>query len=693
MMRTSIHSTMVFAALLLGACSASNPAPTRPCSIPSDCALSETCVDGACVARPPGDSGVDSGGGFDATLPDGGRRTLVSIAITPDAPSLVARDGASASVDLDIEASFDDGSTENIPTGFWSAPASVVGDVDSTSGVFTAAGSVAGDVEVTVEALGMTATTTVHVEIEAVILAPGAPADAADRFSPAPVIDASRRVDLLYPLEGTVFPGNVAAADIQWDGGASGDLYRLRMVLPAVRITAYLAWDGDDHYAVPASAWRALAESAPETSITLTVDRFEASSGEVIAGSPRSFRFADATIRGAIYYWDLSEGRIQRIRGDGTGREDFMPTPPARPSDGRRCVACHTISRDGRKMAAELWDGGDYGAIFDLTADLSVDPAPTLVPPSVQKFLGATFSPDTTRLVASYGNELFLMDGDTGARMSAGGAGLPTAGAAHPTWSPDGSSVAYASGTNGSWAVDFTRADLSLIPVSGPDAFGPSSMIFPGAGLAVAHPSWSPDSAFLAFQHGEHSRAREDRGPGATPRTIARDATLKMVSRDGSTTYLLERLNAGATQSYYPTFSPFDEGGYFWLAFFSTRDYGNSRAGTAGSGRRQLWVAAVSDSPTAGSDPSFAPYWLPQQDRTTDNMAAQWTEAPCRADARGCATSGECCSGFCRDEGAGPVCVPPDRVSCSEEGEACRADSDCCDAAAACVSNRCGTLG
>lgn len=686
-------TSLLFVATLT-ACSASTPMTGRACTAPRDCAASEVCIDGTCTARSATDSsvGTDSSG-FDTSLPDGGHRTLVSIAITPDAPTVVARDGVAATVDLDVTATFDDGSTETLASGFWSAPVSVVGEVDSTSGLFTASGAVAGMVTVSVEALGMTASTPVTVTIEHTLYSEGTPSDAADHFSAVPVDDAARRAPLLYPLGGALFPGNVAAADIQWDGGAAGDLYRVRMTLPTVNVVAYVAWDGDDHFLVPAAAWRALAESAPETDVTLTVDRYEASSGEVIAGTPRSFRFADATIRGAIYYWDLSEGRIQRIRGDGTGREDFMPTPPARPSDGRRCVACHTISRDGRKMAAELWDGGDFGAIFDLTADLSVDPAPTLVPPSVQHFLTATFSPDTTRLVASAGNELFLMDGDTGARLSAGGSGLPAAGAAHPTWSPDGASVAYASGTNGGSAVDFTVSDLSLIPVTGPDAFGAPTTIFPGAGLAVAHPSWSPDSAYLAIQHGAHSRAREDLGPGVTPRTVPRDATLKMVRRDGAEVYPLENLNAGATQSYFPTFSPFDEGGYFWLAFFSTRDYGNSRAGTAGTGRRQLWVAAVRDAPTAGSDPSFTPYWLPQQDRATNNMAAQWTEEACRADGRGCATSGECCSGFCRDEGAGPVCVPPDRVTCSEEGEACHMGSDCCDPAAACVSNRCGTLG
>ena len=55
--------------------------------------------------------------------------------------------------------------------------------------------------------------------------------------------------------------------------------------------------------------------------------------------------------------------------------------------------------------------------------------------------------------------------------------------------------------------------------------------------------------------------------------------------------------------------------------------------------------------------------------------------------------SDDCCSGFCRDTGAGPVCVPPDEVECSERGEACGSDSDCCEGAGTCIANVCSDLG
>ncbi len=672
--------------------------PSRPsggtCATDSECSAGERCVDGKCRA------GVDAGPGMDAGgRRDGGgivHRSLTSLEITPTAPTVHTTNGAASSIDLDLVAHFDDGSSEPVADAFWTAASTLLGDVNSGSGVFTADGALAGTVDITASALGSSATTTVTVDVTHEIVVEGAPSDAATHFGGTPVTDPAREANLLYPLAGTMFPENVYPPDVQWERGAEGDLYRVRFSVTGVTVTAYVAHAGASFrydWSVDRVAWRALAESAPETDVTIAVDRWEAASDQVITGTPRAFRFADAVIRGSIYYWDLGAGRIQRIGGDGSGLESFMPNPPPRPSDGKRCVACHTVSRDGNRMAAELWDGGDYGAVFDLTADLSTDPAPTIVPPTQQQFLTASFNPDSSRLIANAGTYMFLMDGNTGARITSADTMLPQAGAANPTWSPDGSLIAYVSGIDGGWAVDFTVGDLSLLDVnvSGPDTFGAPRTILTGGGLAIARPSWSPDSQWIAFQHGEHSRAFQDPG-GGLPH-IPKAGVVRMTSRDGATVFDLEALNGEVRDSYYPTFSPFDEGGYFWLAFFSTRDYGKAQAGTRGSGRRQLWLAAFSSSPTGGIDPSHAPYWLPQQEVTHENMAAFWAPEPCRADGRTCAASGECCSGYCRDTGSGPVCVPPEEVPCSMEGEACGSDGDCCDGAGTCVANRCTHLG
>jgi len=211
--------------------------------------------------------------------------------------------------------------------------------------------------------------------------------------------------------------------------------------------------------------------------------------------------------------------------------------------------------------------------------------------------------------------------------------------------------------------------------VTGVDAFAAPRTVFGGAGLAVARPTWSPDSALISFQHSEHSRIREDpaaafprfRAPAscASRRAMARPAgsSSRSTAPRATATIRRSRRSTRAATSGSPS---------------SRRATTATRRRHAGTGRRQLWVAAVRNAPASGVDPSFAPYWLPQQDVLHENMAAFWAEEACRADGRTCATSGECCSGFCRDTGSGPMCVPPDIVECSMTGEACRTSADCC---------------
>ena len=74
----------------------------------------------------------------------------------------------------------------------------------------------------------------------------------------------------------------------------------------------------------------------------------------------------------------------------------------------------------------------------------------------------------------------------------------------------------------------------------------------------------------------------------------------------------------------------FVQGGFYWVVYFSRRDYGNAVAGTRGSGRRQLWVSAVTTNPQPGADPSSVPYWLPGQDVRSDNVSGFWAPQPCR---------------------------------------------------------------
>ncbi len=633
---------------------------------------------------------------------------LQSITVTPDNPTLTVRGTPTTQVFMAV-GHYIDGTTRPLPLGTWSVDRAFAGSMDPDTGRFTANGQVGDAVHVDVQvprpsgvALHGTTTLTVRYERD-VLVTPST--DAARSLFGAPVTDASRAVVLRYPLDGARMPQNVAAPDVQWEGGAAGDVYRVRLVKPHATVTGYVTHTGAAFrfdWGVDASGWRAIVESDPTSPATLTADR--ATGGAAVAGAPVTLQIAQGSLAGAVYYWDLRAGKILRVRETPTGpvREDFLPRPPARRSDGSRCVACHTVSRDGLQMAAELWEGQGPSSVFDLTADLSRDPAPTRFTPNETtnqpSWVYGSFNADATRLIANRLGGLFLVDPATGSTVSPRAGTLPQGNSVQPSWSPDGHTIAYVANAVGPGPTAFAASDLATINVTAADSFDAPVQRVPGASLAaraergnaVAYPTWTPDSRWIAFQHGPYSESDRDLG-GGMPR-MRYPSALYLVGPSGGAPTRLDRASqdAAGDDAYFPNFSPFIQGGQYWLMYFSRRDYGNVQAGTRGTGRRQLWVTAISASPTAGTDPSSTPYWLPGQDVASDNVSGFWAPQPCRSRGMSCTVSSECCAGSCSANAAGAlVCnPPPPQAPCRGERERCGASGDCCDGLA-CAANVC----
>ena len=672
-------------AVLLAAC---DPAPmTRSCTANADCEADEACVDGVCRLRSVVDAGtgVDSGTGTDAGPPV----VLATIAVDPASADLVSIDGTMPTQAFSVIGTYSDGSTRVVlgPT-FTVVPISL-GEIDVASGLFTANGVIGGTATITARVPDpaggamLEATATVRVRLERTILGDGVPADVADRFTTL-VTDDTRHALLVYPLDGAVMPQNVYPADVQWMNGAAGDLFRVTIAKPDLTVTAYLAYDSDPtrHWLVDGAAWRSAAQTNTDADATVTVDRFVAATSEAIVGSPVHVHFARAALTGSVYYWDIARGRIVRI-DDGTAtRNEFMPNPE------QGCVGCHAVSPSGRYMAGRLGGGENTGTVYDLTTDLTAAPPAGLFATGRVNWWFSSWSPDETRLVVSQlegagPNQMAIYDAMIGSQVGVVGA-LP-GNITHPAWAPDNSQIAYITNIGGAeWGGDNVNGDVATIDVAGPDAFGATRVLHSGPSLAGetpggnadSYPTWAPDSSLIAFAHGTGSRSE------------TRQSALYLMQRDGSGAVRLGRGSPGA-DDFQPRFSPFEEGGYFWMSFLTRRDYGNDAVGTRGRAFQQIWVTAIRTDAAPGEDGSSVAYWLPGQDTASRNISAYWAPRPCRPDGEGCSVGSECCGGDCRPDAGGTlVCSPPPPERCRMANETCSTSADCC-AGLTCLGNVC----
>lgn len=632
---------------------------------------------------------ADGGVNPDAEVPDTGP-VVIAVTVTPTSAALVSIDGAPASQQFSVSATWSDGNQLTV-TPAWTVDPVVLGTVDAASGVFTANGRFGGDGRVIATYRGVSGEASLRVRLEQTIIVAGTPTTAPSLFNTPPITDPARAAQILYPLDGAVMPQNVPPAEIQWDRSAPGDVFRIRLTKPNVSAIIFESTavpNYRDSWVVDLDGWRRIAQSEPEEWASITVDRWEAATQQVIAGVPVQVRFPRAALLGSIYYWDIVRGRIVRINDGTATRDEFMPSPPL------GCVGCHSVSTSGRYMAGRFGGGENVGGVLDLTQNLTTNPPPLQFPvtSTTVRWWFSAWSPDDSRMVVSVQEQggargLQLMDPFRGQFIQPLTGPLPQGAVTHPAWAPDDSAIAYVGAAN-SWGGANTTGNIYVLPKTGADAFGAPRLVASGttalglpAGNASSYPSWSPDSEWIAFAHGNSSRSESGR------------SALYMVRRDGTGLVRLDDASGGVSGdvSFQPRFSPFHQDGYFWLTFLSRRDYGNARAGTRNTGRQQIWVAAIKANPLPGEDPSEVPFWLSGQNTQSLNISAYWAPRACRMEAESCAVDAECCSGECDADPSGTLICQPPPAMCRELGQSCTDSDQCCDAVL-CVDDTCGNL-
>ncbi|MFT3774530.1 MAG: hypothetical protein QM820_54935 [Minicystis sp.] len=634
---------------------------------------------------------------------------VVSLAITPGSGTIDVSNGAPAAKQFQAQATYEDSFVNPNADADWSFDRLDLAQVDQNGNV-TANGNLGGQGTLTASLGGVTATATVavalHVDQNPANLDPAGQA----AFNGP---DGNPSGTMLYPYDKTVFARGLLAPELMWEGGAAGDVYLVHVSEASFDAKFYITADPPSRFTIPQDIWTQLTQTNGGDDVQVDVQRL--SGGQAHQVMHTTWKIAQGSLRGSIYYWAVNTGQLMKIAPGAaspvvvfdSGPADQLGTPtpsgyngatPPWESGGnnKRCVACHTVSKDGSTIAAVFERKGSTASPWG-TIDLTQNPANVVqMTPYLSDTIYLGISPDGAYAVANDVKlKMTLANAKTGAVVPSALDSQPDK-MADPAFSPDGKLLAFSSYVTGSYPVEFWRADLDIFDFDpAAPAFANRRTLANGGNLAIAFPSFSPDSKWVFYQKGDYSRARYGAAGDLTGHN-----DLYMVDVAGAVGELHLSAASGATleprnqqRSYQPTVNPISVGGYTWVVFVSPRDYGNRMQSSTDAtiqNRKQLWVAAIDNNPQPGQDPSHPAFWLPGQDLSTINMSGYWALEPCHQTGTSCDQGFECCTGFCQSDGMGSLtCVPPPG-GCSKIGDKCATDGDCCGAPATkCVGGFC----
>lgn len=661
-----------------------------------------------------GGSGATSG---DASINlDGSQGDIESLSVMPASGTIDVVNGTSTPVQFTANAKYKSGATGAVQAT-WSFDRIDLAAI-SSAGSLKAWGQKGGvgTVTATVGALSATAQATINLRFED---NPGNLAQGdKDKFKTP---DTNPSGTLLYPYDKTVFGRGILPPELMWEGGAAGDKYKIEIIDQNVTLTSYLTADPPSRWLMDKAWWEALTESSSGSPVTVNVQRLDAA-GTAHAAMTETWSIAPGSLRGTIYYWAVNTGTLMKISPGAaspvvvfdSGSADQLGTPAPANYNGttppweaggnnKRCVACHTVSKDGSTLATVFEKKGSTASPWGTVDLTAATPSVQQITPYDSTAIYLALTPDGSHAVHNDLNfSMHLANAKTGAPLATALDAIADK-VADPAFSPDGKLLAFSSNITGSYPVEFSRADLDVFDFDQNTlTFSNRRQIRPGGSQAIAFPSFSPDSKWVLYQKGDYSRAKYGANGNLTGHN-----KLYMADIAGAVGELSLDAASGATlaarnqeRSYQPTVNPIAVGGYIWVVFFSPRDYGNRMVSTTDAtteNRKQLWVTAVDVNPTAGKDPSHPAFWLPGQDLATVNMNGYWALEPCQQNGVECNDGYECCSGFCRDQGNGTFqCVPPPTNDCAKTGEKCTTTADCCQpagSAVACIGGFCALPG